>query len=90
MRTISLFLQLIGLFVLATLGFWVWFVNWGPNPNDRIGATAAILVPGAVKDWGCGKLNARFAAESPTFCSPVAGGSPPTPVQPNTDGSGRL
>lgn len=90
MRTISVFLQLIGLFVIATLGYWFWFVNWAPNPNDRVGVTAATLVPVVVRDWGCGKLNARFAAEAPTFCSAGASAPPSTPVQPNSEGGGRL
>ncbi|MDR4305063.1 hypothetical protein IHQ68_00280 [Chelatococcus sambhunathii] len=92
MRTISVFLQLIGLFVLATLGYWVWFVNWGPNPNDRVGVTVATLVPMSVKDWGCGRLSARFAAETPAICSVSS-----LPAQPNsapsdgsTPGGGRL
>ncbi len=98
MRTISVFLQLIGLLVLATLGYWVWFVNWGPNPNDRVGVTAATLVPMSVKDWGCGRLSARFAAETPAICS-VASTPAPSPAQPNsapapsdgsTPGGGRL
>lgn len=84
MRTISGILQIIGLLVIAIAGYWVWFVNWGPNPNDRVGTTVATLVPQAMRDWGCGKLNQRFPAESPTVCSPAAMPSAPTP---NSDSS---
>lgn len=92
MRTISMFLQLIGIVVIATAGYWVWYVNWGPNPNDRIGTTVAGFLPAPLKDWGCGKLNQRFAAESPTVCSPVAGGATPNsaPADPSQSGGGRL
>lgn len=94
MRTISMFLQLIGVVVIAALGYWVWYANWGPNPNDRIGTTIAGFLPPPVKDWGCGKLNQRFAAQAPTVCSPVAPGSPATPnsapAEPSQPGSGRL
>lgn len=89
MRTISLLLQLIGILVIATAGYWVWFVNWGPNPNDRIGTTVATFLPAPLKDWGCGKLNQRFAAESPTVCSGAAT-PPPAPADPSSSGGGRL
>lgn len=98
MRTISVFLQLIGLFVLATIGYWVWFANWGPNPNDRVGLTAATLVPMSVRDWGCGRLNARFGGEAPSICSAAAAPSAPpatpqgapAPSDGSTPGGGRL
>jgi hypothetical protein len=78
MRTISGLLQIIGLLVVAIVGYWIWYVNWGPNPQDRIGATVATLIPQPLRDWGCGKLNARFTAESPAFCG-GSGGSAPSP-----------
>ena len=94
MRTISMFLQLIGVVVIAALGYWVWYANWGPNPHDRIGATIADFLPPPVKDWGCGKLNQRFSAEAPTVCSPVAGGGSATPnsapAEQPPSGAGRL
>lgn len=95
MRTISGLLQIIGLLVIAIAGYWVWYVNWGPNPNDRVGTTIATLVPVPMKDWGCGKLNERFAAEAPTVCSPVAGSSGPVtpnsaPANPSAPEGGRL
>jgi hypothetical protein len=86
MRTISGLLQIIGLVVVAVAGYWVWYVTWGPNPNDRIGVTVASLVPTPMRDWGCGKLNQRFAAEAPTVCSPAAGSvSPPSVPAPGQD-----
>lgn len=93
MRTISGILQILGLLVVAIAGYWIWYVNWGPNPNDRVGTTVATLVPQAMRDWGCGKLNQRFAAEAPTVCSPVAGSMTPnaTPdAAPTAPGGGRL
>ncbi|RXF67099.1 hypothetical protein [Hansschlegelia zhihuaiae] len=94
MRTISGLLQIIGLLVIAIAGYWVWFVNWGPNPNDRVGTTVATLVPQQMREWGCGKLNQRFAAEAPTVCSPVATPNAPTPNSdpsaPAPNGGGRL
>lgn len=91
MRTISGLLQIIGLLVIAIGGYWIWFANWGPNQNDRISSTVVMLLPPAAKDWGCGKLNQRFGAQAPTFCSPVAGGpAPTTPPSTTPEGGGRL
>ncbi|HVI28495.1 hypothetical protein [Hansschlegelia sp.] len=89
MRAISGILQIIGLLVVLVAGYWIWYANWGPNPNDRIGTSIAPMLPAPFRDWGCGKLNQRFGGESPTVCSPVAAdAAPPAPGAP--DGSGRL
>lgn len=88
MRTISGFLQIIGLAVIAVAGYWIWFVTWGPNPNDKVATTIAPYLPSPMRDWGCGKLAARFATEAPTVCSPVA--SPTTPAPASPDGAGKL
>ena len=90
MRTISLFLQLIGLAVVAVLGYWAWYANWGPNPHDKVGVTAAALVPVAVKEWGCARLRQRFASDIPATCglAPSAPGAP-VPSAP-AEGGGRL
>lgn len=90
MRTISLFLQLIGILVIATAGYWVWFANWGPNPNDRIGTSVAAFLPAPLKDWGCAKLNQRFAAEAPTVCSGASATPQMAPTTPPQSGGGRL
>ncbi|PZQ17789.1 MAG: hypothetical protein DI565_03355 [Ancylobacter novellus] len=97
MRTIRVLIEIIGLAVILVAGYWVWYANWGPNPNDRIGSTVAGYLPPGFKDWGCGKLNQRFGAEAPTVCSPVAGSlqQPPAtpnapPAAPSDPSSGRL
>ena len=98
MRTIRGFLELIGILVVIVAGYWIWYANWGPNPNDRIGTTVADYLPPAFKNWGCGKLSARFAAEAPTVCSVAASAVPTTPATPNAapgdspppSGGGRL
>lgn len=92
MRTIRGFIELIGILVILVAGYWIWYANWGPNPNDRIGTTIAAYLPPPFKDWGCGKLNQRFAAEAPTVCSPVAGSATPDPATPSAPPSsgGRL
>ncbi|MFC3693260.1 hypothetical protein [Chenggangzhangella methanolivorans] len=96
MRTIRGFLELIGVLVVLVAGYWIWYANWGPNPNDRIGTTVAEVLPPAFKNWGCGKLSARFAAEAPSVCSPAASPtSPPAtpnaaPGEPASPGGGRL
>lgn len=86
MRTISGFLQIIGLVVIAVSGYWIWYATWGPNPNDRVGTTIAYYLPTPFKDWGCGKLNQRFATNAPTVCSPAAGSGSavPSPDAPTT------
>ena len=90
MRTISLFLQLIGLAVVAVLGYWAWYANWGPNPHDRVGVSVSAFVPAAVKDWGCARLRQRFAGETPAMCAPVtAVPGLPAPSAPE-EGGGRL
>ncbi|MET0313690.1 MAG: hypothetical protein ABW275_04795 [Hansschlegelia sp.] len=89
MRGISGLLQLIGVLVIAVAGYWTWYTVWGPNPNDKIGVAIAPYMPGPFRDWGCGKLNQRFAAQSPTICSPVADNAAP-PTQGSTEGSGKL
>lgn len=95
MRTISLFLQLIGLAVVAVLGYWAWYANWGPNPHDKVGVNVAAFVPVAVRDWGCTRLRQRFAAETPAICAPaLPGPSVPAPSAPEpsapAEGGGRL
>lgn len=97
MRTISGFLQIIGLAVVLLAGYWIWYANWGPNPNDRVGMAIAGYLPAPFKDWGCGKLNQRFAAEAPTVCNSAAASVPPatTPnsgpdTQTTPGGGGRL
>lgn len=84
MRTIRGFLELIGVLVVIVAGYWIWYANWGPNPNDRIGTTVADYLPPAFKNWGCGKLSARFGAEAPTVCSSGAAMSPSSPATPNS------
>jgi hypothetical protein len=84
MRTIRGFLELIGILVVIVAGYWIWYANWGPNPNDRIGTTIAVYLPPAFKDWGCGKLVSRFAAEAPTVCSSAGAIAPSNPATPNS------
>ena len=91
MRAISGILQIIGLLVILVAGYWVWYANWGPNPNDRIGTSIAPLLPSPFRDWGCGKLNQRFTTESPAVCRPPAAGTPaPTTPGGSEEGGGRL
>ncbi|MGA0530984.1 hypothetical protein [Hansschlegelia sp. KR7-227] len=93
MRTISGFLQLLGLLVILVAGYWTWYATWGSNPNDKVGVALTPWIPGPMRDWGCGKLNQRFPQAAPTACSPVAGSvTPPTtaPEPARPDGGGSL
>lgn len=94
MRTIRGLIEIIGLAVILIAGYWIWYANWGPNPTDKVGTTIAYYLPPAFKDWGCGKLSARFGAEAPTVCS-LGAAAPTTPPAspdsaPATPNSGRL
>lgn len=92
MRTIKGLIQIIGLAVILIAGYWVWYANWGPNPNDKVGTTIAAYLPPAFKDWGCGKLAGRFGAEAPTVCSSSAAVTPPASpdAAPANPSGGRL
>jgi hypothetical protein len=87
MRTISGILQLVGLLVLLVAGYWTWYAGWGPNPRDRVGTALTHWVPGPLRDWGCGKLNQRFAAEAPPECGSARAPAASEPATPDEGGA---
>ena len=56
--------------VLGALGYWLYYVTSGTNAFDKIGMEINNMVPAAMNEWGCGKLQERFGdTRAPWGCT---------------------
>ncbi|VDC24334.1 hypothetical protein [Pseudogemmobacter humi] len=60
LRGILTFFGIVLFFVLAALGWWLWYVLGASSQYDRVGMEINNLMPAPVNDWACGKLEERF------------------------------
>lgn len=70
MRGLKTLLVGIVLAVVAALGYWAWYVTTSPTQFDQIGMEINNIMPGPLKEWGCGELQKRFGNDrAPHGCS---------------------
>ena len=54
-----LLLLIIGVIIIA-VGYWLYYVLGSTNSHDKIGMDINSMMPAAVNEWACGKLELRF------------------------------
>ena len=67
LRGILTFFGIILFFILAALGWWLWYVTNGSSQYDALGMEINNIMPAAVNEWGCGQLEARFGDQNAPF-----------------------
>lgn len=48
-------------------GRWYMYVARGSSPYDEVGIALNGYAPGRMRDWGCHKMQARFAGQLPPY-----------------------
>ncbi len=49
---------------IVTVGRWYAYVAYAGDPFDEVGIGLNLIMPGPVREIGCNKLKARFAART--------------------------
>ncbi len=49
----------------AVGGYYYFYATSGGSPYDEVGITLNQVMPGAVSDWGCARLEERLAGQLP-------------------------
>ena len=60
-RRLAMFLAIVAFIVVATFGYWLWYVTSAPSQFNSPGMDLNNMMPAALNDWGCARLQERFA-----------------------------
>lgn len=60
-RRLATFVAILAFIVVATLGYWLWYVTSAPSQFNSPGMDLNNMMPAALNEWGCARLQERFA-----------------------------
>ncbi|MNL41689.1 hypothetical protein D3C87_1641110 [compost metagenome] len=60
-RRLATFVAIVAFIVVATLGYWLWYVTSAPSQFNSPGMDLNNMMPAALNEWGCARLQERFA-----------------------------
>ena len=66
-KRLQLFVGVMLLFVVAVLGFWLWYVTSSSTQFQSPGMDINNLMPEPLNEWGCDQLKKRFGQERAPF-----------------------
>ena len=55
------------LIFVGVMGYWLWYVTSGSTAFDPIGMEVNAMLPGAMNEWGCDRLEERFGDENAPY-----------------------
>ncbi|MBJ2150983.1 hypothetical protein [Paracoccus sp. IB05] len=67
LRNLLAGLGVILFFVLAALGWWLWYVTGSPDSHDPLGMEINAMMPAPINSWACGKLEERFGDQNAPY-----------------------
>ena len=66
-KRLQVFLGMLLLIVVGTVGFWLWYVTSSTTPFQSPGMDINNLMPAPLNEWGCEQLKRRFGQDRAPF-----------------------
>lgn len=60
LRRLGTFVAIVAVIVIAVFGYWLWYVTAAPSQFNSPGMDLNNMMPAAVNEWGCARLQERF------------------------------
>lgn len=61
LRRLGTFAAIVVLIVVAVFGYWLWYVTSAPSQFNSPGMDINNMLPAALNEWGCARLQERFS-----------------------------
>lgn len=61
LRRLGTFVAIVAVIIIAVFGYWLWYVTAAPSQFNSPGMDLNNMMPAAVNEWGCARLQERFA-----------------------------
>lgn len=61
LRRLGTFAAIVAVIIVAVFGYWLWYVTAAPSQFNSPGMDLNNMMPAAVNEWGCARLQERFA-----------------------------
>ncbi len=61
LRRLGTFVAIVAVIIVAVFGYWLWYVTAAPSQFNSPGMDLNNMMPAAVNEWGCARLQERFA-----------------------------
>lgn len=61
LRRLGTFVAIVAVIIVAVFGYWLWYVTASPSQFNSPGMDLNNMMPAAVNEWGCARLQERFA-----------------------------
>lgn len=61
LRRLGTFVAIVAVIIVAVFGYWLWYVTAAPSQFNSPGMDLNNIMPAAVNEWGCARLQERFA-----------------------------
>ncbi|CUX60119.1 conserved membrane hypothetical protein [Agrobacterium tomkonis CFBP 6623] len=61
LRRLGTFAAIVAVIIVAAFGYWLWYVTAAPSQFNSPGMDLNNMMPAAVNEWGCARLQERFA-----------------------------
>lgn len=72
LRRLGTFVAIVAVIIIAVFGYWLWYVTAAPSQFNSPGMDLNNMMPAAVNEWGCARLQERFAdGPAPFGCTAV-------------------
>lgn len=61
LRRLGTFVAIVAVIIVAVFGYWLWYVTAAPSQFNSPGMDLNNMMPAALNEWGCARLQERFA-----------------------------
>ncbi len=61
LRRLGTFVAIVAVIIVAVFGYWLWYVTSAPSQFNSPGMDINNMLPAALNEWGCARLQERFA-----------------------------
>lgn len=61
LRRLGTFVAIVAVIIVAVFGYWLWYVTTAPSQFNSPGMDLNNMMPAAINEWGCARLQERFA-----------------------------
>ena len=61
LRRLGTFVAIVAVIIVAVFGYWLWYVTSAPSQFNSPGMDINNMLPTALNEWGCARLQERFS-----------------------------
>ena len=61
LRRLGTFVAIVAVIIVAIFGYWLWYVTSAPSQFNSPGMDLNNMMPAALNEWGCARLQERFS-----------------------------